>query len=187
MSIFARERSIPYFTGIGYMYRIPRNDSYGKHVSSETRKDWLKELHSKQKHFSVNSICGELSSIEFIRDIFGNPEYEKLCDNYEVIFGPEIESETIKEELKPFMNNPKLKIYSYPSRPDSHGIKIDDMLLCEEMHKKGTKYQFATIIEKAEGPARDNFMSYFDRLKLTSLRKNIGDLDSIPTLVPISQ
>jgi len=182
MQIFANGRSIPYYPGIGYMYRIPRNDNKGKHVSSETRKDWLEELRTKQQHFRVYSICGELSSIEFIKDIFDNSDYERLCDGYEVIFGPELDTEQIRTNLKPYLENPKLKVYSYPDRPESHGIKVNDRLLCEEMHKKGTRYQFATIIEKAERSAQDNFMSYFDRIKLGSERKTIENIDLVPTI-----
>jgi hypothetical protein len=182
MQISANERSIPYYPGIGYMYRIPRNDNKGKHVSSETRKDWLKELRSTQTRFSVNSICGELSSIEFIKDIFGNPDYERLCDSYEVVFGPELDTKEIRAELKPYMENSKLKVYSYPNRPESHGIKVNDRLLCEEMHKKGTRYQFATIIEKAERSTQDNFMSYFDLIKLGSERKTIENIDLVPSI-----
>lgn len=164
------------------MYRIPRFNDKDIHISSEVREAWVKEQVSQQKRFSVFSICGELSSTEFIELIMNNPTYDGLCDSYEVIFGPEIESDGIKAKLKELIRNPKLKAYSYSYRPPDHAIKVEDRLFCEERHEPGTKYSFATIVERADKEVQRKFMTMFNTLKANSTLVTLENIDSIPTM-----
>jgi hypothetical protein len=174
---------INYYFGIGYMYRIPRYDNKKHHISSEIRESWVKEDVSKHKHFSVFSICGELSSVEFIELIVNNPKYDELCDSYEVIFGPKIESNEIKDKLKNLLRKgSKLKVYSYPERPKDHGIKLEDRLFCEEEHPMGTKYKFATIIERVSNKLQEKFMSDFNSLKERATIVNLNNIDTVETM-----
>jgi hypothetical protein len=174
-------KSIPYYPGIGYTYRIPRYDNKNIHVSGEVRKEWLQKLKSEHRRFSVYSVCGELSSIEFIKDIFDDPELRDLCDSYEVIYGPQIDTDDIKNELQPMMvANQKLMVFSYPSRPVDHGIKVEDNILLEERHPEGERYKRATIIEKADKWRQDRFMFNFNNLKATSTLKDENTIMDVP-------
>ena len=49
-----RTRKIPYYKGIGYMYRVSAR------LTPEILKEWLDEQVKKGEHFSVQMIVGEL-------------------------------------------------------------------------------------------------------------------------------
>jgi hypothetical protein len=183
MQLFAKKRSISYLRGIGYIYRIPRIDSEGRHASEEIREEWVKEKAERNEHFPVYSICGELSSVEFVNFISINPKYKELCDSYEIIFGPRIESVTIRNKLKKLMEeNPRIKVYSYYKRPDDHGIKFGDKIFSEEDHKEGTKYTTATLVEKAEKGLQDKFMAKFYQLRANSKEIPLSEIDTVQTM-----
>lgn len=56
---YGKRRTIPYYPGIGYIYRIPKQDNMGTDLWRETIIEWIEEKVKKGEHFSIQMIVDD--------------------------------------------------------------------------------------------------------------------------------
>ena len=174
-------KSIPK-TDMGYTYRIPRYDGKNHHVTQELREEWVKEAIGRKKRFSIHYIVDKLYSLEIIKMITDNPEVEEWCGGFEIITGPSVCSDNIRDDLGSILAaHPKICVSKIEVHPRDAGFKLDDNMLLEEEHSEGEPYRVAFVIERASRAVQSEFMSNFYNLRSgADVIKDISEGDARP-------
>lgn len=160
LSLLRREEKI-----IPHYYR-------GKNYARDLRESYITQPPKRKEAYCV---FGEFSSVSTVKKCLENGYIVNVLMGPEIYEGSKNEIITLKIKYQE-----KFRIYQAESRPDSHGILINDNLFFEDYHDD-KQYEHAKFIKNASRREISFFITSFLK-DISSLNElNIGDLRNCPT------
>ena len=159
-------------------FRIRRVDDKGNYLTHILKRKWIDEASEEKIYFQVQGVFGELLDSRLI--IYASEA--SYCTSVQIIFGPKLADQIIKENLINFLmhdESRKLSLYRSLERPLYHCMKIKNNYIYDDAHKINKPPEWSTCVLNGDVATQSSFDLNFNDLIRNSIPITKHNIDEV--------